>query len=97
MSSFNLDESSNTRKKESQLTTEAKERILHVRYKGESRDVPISELDCDITSDTAIKNAVASFLDLGDQHDLGDYVLVRHKNENMTLRPEAVFGAVQSS
>ena len=74
------------------MTTETKERILHVRYKGVSRDIPISELDCDITSDAEVKNAVANFLDLGDDHSLGDYVLVRHKNENMTLRPEAVFG-----
>ena len=75
------------------MTTETKEKILHVRYKGESRDIPLSELDCDITSDKEVKDAVASFLDLGENHDLGDYVLVRHKNENMTLRPEAVFGA----
>ena len=75
------------------MTTEAKERILHVRYKGESRDIPLSELDCDITSDEEVRKAVANFLDLGEEHDLGDYVLVRHKNENMTLRPEAVFGA----
>jgi len=74
------------------MTAETEEKILHVRYKGESRDIPLSELNCDITSDKDIKNAVATFLDLGDSHDLGDYVLVRHKNENMTLRPEAVFG-----
>ena len=79
------------------MTTETKEKILHVRYKGESRDLPIAELNCEnIDSDKEVKNAVAAFLDLGDQHDLGDYVLVRHQNGNMTLRPEAVFGTEKS-
>jgi len=75
------------------MTTATSEKVLHIRYKGTSRDIPIRELNCeDLTSDKAVKDAVALFLDLGDQHDLGDYVLVRHRNENMTLRPEAVFG-----
>ena len=75
------------------MTTVTSEKVLHIRYKGTSRDIPIRELNCeDLTSDKAIKDAVALFLDLGDQHDLGDYALVRHQNENMTLRPEAVFG-----
>jgi len=84
----------NTQRKESQLTTKTSESVLHIRYKGTSRDIPIKELDCEnIDSDKDVKNAVATFLDLGDQHDLGDYVLARHQNGNMTLRPEAVFGA----
>lgn len=75
------------------MTTNLKEGVLHIRYKGESKDLPISELNCqDLTSDTDIKDAVANFLDLGESHDLGDYELVRHKNGNMTLHPQAVFG-----
>lgn len=75
------------------MRTATSEKVLHIRYKGTSRDIPIRELNCeDISSDKAVKDAVASFLDLGEQHDLGDYVLVRHKNENMTLHPEPVFG-----
>ena len=75
------------------MTTATSESVLHIRYKGTSRDIPIRELNCeDLSSDQDVKTAVAEFLDLGDQHDLGDYVLVRHKNENMTLRPEAIFG-----
>ena len=76
------------------MTTKTSESVLHIRYKGESRDLPVAELNCeDTASDKDVKDAVAEFLDLGDQHDLGDYVLVRHQNGNMTLRPEAVFGA----
>lgn len=66
--------------------------LLHVRFNGRSLDVPISDLDIgDQSSDDAITQATADFLDLPFQ-SLTGYKVDRHKTGNITVRPQAVFG-----
>ncbi|HUB27170.1 MAG TPA: hypothetical protein VL992_17225 [Tepidisphaeraceae bacterium] len=71
---------------------EAAGSVIHVRYAGQSFDVPLASLDVDAgTNDRLIRQAVANRL-LLTQDRLADYVIDRHANGNLTIRPEAVFG-----
>jgi hypothetical protein len=66
--------------------------VLHVRFEGSSRDIPIDLLDVGPRStDQAVRDAVARYLDINAEQ-LRSYVVEHHPNGNMTLRPEAVFG-----
>ena len=66
--------------------------VLHVRYEGTSRDIPLELLRLKVgASDDDIRAAVCAYLDIGSAR-LRDYVVERHPNGNLTLRPEAVFG-----
>ena len=66
--------------------------VVHVRFGGRSSDVPVVNLDVRAgASDAEVKAALAGWLDV-DVSRLRDYVVDRHANGNMTLRPEAVFG-----
>ena len=70
----------------------AQSKMLHIRFDGRSYDVPISHLHVGRgSSDAEVRQAVAAYLDIG-LHRLDAYVVERHRNGNMTLRPEAVFG-----
>ena len=66
--------------------------VLHVRFGGKSFDVPLACLDVNpATDDRLIKRALASHLEIPESQ-LREYVLDRHPNGNLTLRPMAVFG-----
>jgi hypothetical protein len=66
--------------------------VMHVRFDGRSLDVPLSGLDIGPASaDPEIKRALARHLEVPAEK-LRDYVVDRHQNGNMTVRPEAVFG-----
>ena len=66
--------------------------LLHVRFNGESFDVALETLDLgSASSEREVKQRVASHLAV-DASRLRDYVVDRHANGNITLRPEAVFG-----
>ena len=66
--------------------------MVHVRFGGRSTDVPVVSLDLGArASDAEVKRALAAWL-VVDVSRLRDYVVDRHANGNMTLRPEAVFG-----
>jgi len=66
--------------------------VMHVRFAGRSVDVPLSALDIAAGfSDEQIKRAVAGYLEVAPTR-LNDYVVDRHANGNLTIRPEAVFG-----
>jgi hypothetical protein len=66
--------------------------VAHVRFNGRSFDVALATLDLGATSsDGEIKHALATHLEVPGSR-LNDYVLDRHANGNLTLRPEAVFG-----
>lgn len=66
--------------------------VIHVRFNGRSFDVSVDQLDLGIgSSDDQIKRALAQHLEISLAR-LGDYVVDRHANGNLTLRPEAVFG-----
>ena len=66
--------------------------VLHVRFDGRSRDIPLGDLDLGpLAGDAAVKQAVARFLQVPEAK-LRDYVVDRHETGNLTVRPEAVFG-----
>jgi hypothetical protein len=66
--------------------------VLHVRFAGRSFDTPLSALDIgEMSDDGQIKRMLARQLDV-QVKKLDDYVVDRHPNGNLTLRPEAVFG-----
>ena len=66
--------------------------VLHVRFDGRSRDIPLGDLDLGhLAADEAVKRAVARFLQVP-EGKLRDYVVDRHETGNLTVRPEAVFG-----
>jgi len=74
------------------MTSKVQEAIIHIRFEGKSRDIPVSEFDIgQASSDEQIKTAVANFLEL-DSNKLENYVVEHHENGNFTIRPEAVFG-----
>ncbi len=65
---------------------------LHVRFAGRSYSLALSDLDVAANaSDQAVKEALARFFDVSPAK-LAAYVVERHGNGNLTVRPEAVFG-----
>jgi hypothetical protein len=66
--------------------------VVHVRFEGHSRDVPLTDLDAGpLAGDAAFKQALARYLNVPETR-LRDYVIDRHPTGNLTVRPEAVFG-----
>ena len=66
--------------------------MMHVRYNGRSVDIPLGDLDVGQGStDQQIKRAAAGYLDIPTA-DLRNYVVDRHASDNMTIRPQAVYG-----
>jgi len=65
---------------------------IHVRHDGVSKDIILQDLNiANDTPDTNVKVAVANWLDI-EQNSFEKFVIERHDNGDMTLRPEAVFG-----
>jgi hypothetical protein len=66
--------------------------VAHVRFQARSLDVPLTQLRLGATAgDADVRRAVARVLDVPEGR-LNDYVIDRHENGNLTVRPEAVFG-----
>ncbi|HTZ50849.1 MAG TPA: hypothetical protein VMF68_04275 [Spirochaetia bacterium] len=66
--------------------------MLHVRFDGTSRDIPCSALDLGaMSSDNDVRTALAAYLGVP-AGKLQAYVIERHDNGNLTVRPEATFG-----
>jgi hypothetical protein len=66
--------------------------VAHVRFEARSLDVPLTELRLGgPAGDADVRRAVARVLDIPEGR-LNDYVVDRHENGNLTVRPEAVFG-----
>lgn len=66
--------------------------VLHVRFEGTSRDIPLELLKLRAGwSDAQIIESVCAYLDIGTAR-LRGYVVERHATGNLTVRPEAVFG-----
>ncbi len=66
--------------------------VVHIRFEGRSSDIPQGDLDVGTaSSDNQVKRALARYLEVPEAK-LRDYVIDRHENGNMTVRPEAVFG-----
>ncbi|MGB0386008.1 MAG: hypothetical protein ACPGWR_14470 [Ardenticatenaceae bacterium] len=68
------------------------ERVVHIRFGGQSRDLSVNHLNIgEYSTDQQVRQALARHLDVSTRK-LRPYVVERHSNGNMTLRPEAVFG-----
>jgi hypothetical protein len=67
--------------------------IVHVRFEGRSLQYDARVLDVDTlaSDDAQVKLALARRLDVPVGR-LTAYVVERHDNGNLTIRPEAVFG-----
>jgi hypothetical protein len=62
--------------------------VLHVRFGASCFDISQPGLDIEPGSDDRkVKRAVAEFLDVP-SYRLDDYVIDRHTNGNLTIRPE---------
>ncbi len=65
---------------------------LHIRFEGRSYDLPMADLDLGrLSSDDDVRRALVGYLNIP-EGALKHYVIERHANGNMTVRPEAVFG-----
>jgi hypothetical protein len=76
------------------MATQARDigQVVHIRFGGRSIDVPLNGLDLNAASDELeIKNRLSAYLEVN-RRQLDAYVVDRHPNGNLTLRPEAVFG-----
>lgn len=66
--------------------------VVHIRFRGVSRDVELSAVGITAMSqEPAIRRALARFLVVSEA-ELTGHVIERHGSGNVTLRPEAVFG-----
>jgi hypothetical protein len=69
-----------------------KETVIHIRFEGRSRDIPFSLLDVgNLSSDQDVKISVARHLNVPERK-LSQYIVERHENGNITIRPPAIFG-----
>jgi hypothetical protein len=68
------------------------ERVVHIRFEGRSRSIPFSVLDIgNMSDDWEVRRALARYLGVP-VRKLEPYVVERHANGNITVRPVAVFG-----
>jgi hypothetical protein len=68
------------------------ERVVHIRFEGQSWNIAFGVLDLgDLSSDRDVHQALARYLDVP-VRKFAPYVVERHANGNITVRPEAVFG-----
>ena len=66
--------------------------MIHIRFAGQSYRLGANELDLgNLSSDNEIKQALARHFRVP-VGKLTAYVVERHDNGNITVRPEAVFG-----
>ena len=67
--------------------------VVHVRFDGQSLDLPFHQLDLgDLSSDRDVRTAVANRLNQP-ARKFDHYVVDRNKRTgHVTLRPQAVFG-----
>ena len=71
---------------------ETDEPMLHVRFEGVSRQMPLSALHLTPdASDAEVLAALANYVDVAVGR-FAPYVVERHENGAITVRPEAVFG-----
>ena len=68
------------------------ERMVHVRFEGQSWSLAFNVLDIgDLSTDRDVRQALAQYFDVP-ARKFAPYVVDRHANGNITVRPEAVFG-----
>jgi hypothetical protein len=65
---------------------------IYIRFDGRSWDILCRDLDIGpISADDQVRQALANYFDVAPEK-FRAYVIERHENGNMTVRPEAVFG-----
>jgi hypothetical protein len=69
------------------------ERMVHVRFEGQSWDIAFRVLvDVgEMSNDRDVRGALARYFDVP-VVKFAPYVVERHVNGNITVRPEAIFG-----
>lgn len=68
------------------------ERMVHVRFEGQSWDIAFGVLDVgEMSSDRDVRGALSRYFEVP-VAKFAPYVVERHANGNITVRPEAVFG-----
>ncbi len=68
------------------------DRQVHVRFEGRSWAIALALLDIgDLSTADEVRAALARYLEVPEPK-LALYVVERHANGNITVRPEAVFG-----
>ena len=66
--------------------------MIHIRFQGQSLRLAARDLDIGAhSSDNEVKQALAQHFEVAVAR-FAAYVVERHENGNMTVRPEAVFG-----
>jgi hypothetical protein len=66
--------------------------MVHIRFQGQSWHIEARELGISPNaSDEEVKRALAQHFEVS-VAKFAAYVVERHENGNMTVRPEAVFG-----
>ncbi len=66
--------------------------MVHIRFEGRSYRIPANALDVgSLSTDNEIRQALARYLNVH-VNKFAAYVVERHDNGNITVRPEAVFG-----
>jgi hypothetical protein len=66
--------------------------MVHIRFQGQSWRIEARELDIGAhSSDQEVRQALAQHFDVPAAR-FAAYVIERHENGNLTVRPEAVFG-----
>jgi hypothetical protein len=66
--------------------------VAHVRFAGRSFDVPLAALGLGAApAEGQVRRTLARYLEVPESN-LAPYVIDRHANGNLTVRPEAVFG-----
>lgn len=66
--------------------------MVHIRFQGHSYQLEAAQLDISaLSSDQEVRQALAQYFEVP-AGKLSAYVVERHENGNMTVRPEAVFG-----
>ena len=74
------------------MTTQVQDFQIHVRFQGNSYAFDASNLDIgNASTDEDVKRQVAGELGT-DESNLDGYVVDRHENGNITVRPQARFG-----
>jgi hypothetical protein len=77
---------------EPMIRSEPTEPMVHVRFEGVSRQLPLSALQlAPDATEPEVLAALASYFDVAVGR-FAPYVVERHENGNITVRPEAVFG-----
>lgn len=66
--------------------------MVHVRFEGRSWDLALHTFDLGAdSSDQALRQALAHYFEVP-VAKFAAYIVERHTNGNLTVRPEAVFG-----